>query len=103
MKPSDDKAVLLDPTGAWMRILFESIDDAIFVHDLEGNILEANPAATRRLGYKRDELLEMNTRDIDDPTFAQGFGTRLQRQLEQKRLHFEGRHRAKDGRVIPVD
>jgi PAS domain S-box-containing protein len=37
----------------WTRVLFEVIDDAVFVHDLAGNILEANPAACRRVGYTR--------------------------------------------------
>src|SRR5436309_845113 len=35
------------------RELFEAIDDAVFVHDLDGRILDANPAACRRLGYTR--------------------------------------------------
>ena len=41
----------------WARALFDGIDDALFVHDLAGNILEANPAACQRLGYPREEML----------------------------------------------
>src|SRR5437899_3210957 len=67
----------------WAQALFDGIDDAVFVHDLEGNILEANPAACRRLGYTHDEMLRLNTRDIDDPELAAGFGQRLQAQLEE--------------------
>jgi two-component system, NtrC family, sensor kinase len=85
------------------RVLFEGIEDAVFVHDLDGRILDANAAACRRLGYDRDEILRLTTRDIDDPEFASGFEDRLRRQVELGRLSFEGRHRAKDGRVIPVD
>jgi PAS domain S-box-containing protein len=87
----------------WAGALFDAIDDAVFVHDQEGNILEANPAACRRLGYSRDELLTLNTRDIDDPDFAAGFQERLHVQLESGTFRCEGRHRTKDGRVIPVD
>src|SRR5712671_1352501 len=47
------------------RALFEAIDDAVFVHDLEGRILDANPAACRRLGYTREELLHLTTQAID--------------------------------------
>src|SRR5690349_10842782 len=50
-------------TMDWTRALFEAIDDAVFIHDADGNILDANPAACRRLGYTRDELLRLNTRD----------------------------------------
>ncbi len=85
------------------RALFEGIEDAILVHDMEGQILDVNPAACRRLGYTRDELLSMTTNDVDLPEFAAGFGDRLRRQVERGHLSFEVRHRTKDGRVIPVD
>src|SRR5262245_52963665 len=87
----------------WTRSLFEAIDDAVFVHDADGNILEANPAACRRLGYSRAEMLRLNTRDIDDPSFAAGFSQRLKTQLGQGRFRCEGRHRTKEGQIIPVD
>src|SRR2546426_10079399 len=80
------------------RALFEAIDDAVFVHDLEGRILDANPAACRRLGYTREELLRLTTRDIDDPEFASHYKERLQKQLAEGRLACEGRHLTKDGR-----
>lgn len=87
----------------WTRVLFEAIDDAVFVHDEAGNILEANPAACRRLGYTRDELLRLNTRDIDAPEFAAGFKSRLQSQLASGVMRVEGIHRTKHGRRIHVD
>jgi PAS domain S-box-containing protein len=88
---------------SWAWALFEGIDDAVFVHDLQGRILEANRAACRRLGYTRDELLRLTTADIDDPEFAAAFQERLGRQLSEGHFQCEGRHRSKDGRVIPVD
>ncbi len=90
-------------SGDWQHALFEAIDDAVFVHDHRGNILEANPAACLRLGYTRDELLRLNTRDIDDPNFAAGFQDRLAAQVVKGSYRFEGRHRTKDGRIVPVD
>jgi PAS domain S-box-containing protein len=87
----------------WAQALFEGIDDAVFVHDLQGRILEANPAACQRLGYTREELLRLSTSDIDAPEFAEGFGERLRQQLSTGGVRCEGRHRTKDGRVIPVD
>jgi PAS domain S-box-containing protein len=85
------------------RALFEGIEDAVFVHDLHGNILDANPSACRRLGYSREEILRLTTSDVDDPSFAAGFENRLQQQLQHGHLRIEGRHRTKAGRVIPVD
>ncbi|HZZ77760.1 MAG TPA: PAS domain S-box protein, partial [Gemmataceae bacterium] len=90
-------------TDTWTRVLFEAIDDAVFVHDEAGNILDANPAACRRLGYTRDELLRLNTRDIDAPEFAAGFQNRLRSQLATGGMRCEGVHRTKSGRRIHVD
>ncbi len=86
-----------------LRALFEGIEDAVFVHDLEGRILDANPAASRKLGYTHEEFLRLNTLDIDAPDFSVGFEDRLETQLRLGRLSCEGRHRTKDGRLIPVD
>ncbi len=41
------------------RELFESAHDAIWVHDLSGNIIAANKAAASLTGYSMDELLGM--------------------------------------------
>jgi two-component system NtrC family sensor kinase len=85
------------------RALFDGIHDAVFVHDEEGRILDANPAACRQLGYSREELLEMTTSQIDVPEFAAGFQERLRRQLLEGTLSCEGLHRTKNGRIIPVE
>jgi two-component system, NtrC family, sensor kinase len=85
------------------RALFYGIHDAVFVHDQEGNILDTNPAACQQLGYSREELIGMNTSQIDVPEFAAGFAERLKRQLQEGRLTCEGMHRTKAGKLIPVE
>ena len=85
------------------RALFDGIHDAVFVHDQEGRILDANPAACRQLGYSRAELLRMTTSQIDVPEFAAGFQERLRQQLREGTLTCEGLHRTKNGRIIPVE
>ena len=85
------------------RALFEGIEDVVVVHDYEGRILDANPAALKRFGWTREELLRLNTSDVDAPGFAEGFQERLEVQVERGFARFEGRHKTKDGRVIPVE
>src|SRR5262245_5859219 len=103
--PPGEPAVIDPPRDlrGWAGALVDAIDDAVFVHDVDGNILEANPAACRRLGYTREELLRLKTKDIDAPEFAQGFQDRLGAQLRSGSFRCEGVHRARDGRLIPVD
>jgi PAS domain S-box-containing protein len=87
----------------WARALFDSMDDAAFIHDYAGNIIEVNDSACRRLGYTREEMLRMNTKDIDDPNFAANFSSRLGQQKKHGQFRCEGSHKTKDGRTIAVD
>ena len=49
------------------RDLVENSHDLICTHDLQGQILSANPAATKLLGIAPDALVKMNLRDILAP------------------------------------
>ncbi len=49
------------------RQLFESAHDAIWIHDLEGNILSANKATETLMGYSMGELRHMNVKDFLSP------------------------------------
>ena len=46
------------------RQLFENANDAIWVHDLEGNIIAANEAAGKLVGYSVKELTKMNVKNF---------------------------------------
>ena len=52
------------------RDLFENAASAIYVHDLDGNILDANPMAVERMGYTLEELLAKNLHDFIAPASA---------------------------------
>ncbi len=42
------------------RYLFDNASDAIWIHDMKGEILDANKASEKLTGYTRRELLGMN-------------------------------------------
>ncbi len=46
------------------RALFQSSQDAIFLRDISGNILEANEAAMRMYGYDNEELKRLSLFDL---------------------------------------
>ena len=85
--------------------LFEESDDAVFITDpREDRILDANAAASRLLGYTREEYLSLTIPALDptmnDPmeweanvTHLRTFGSRI----------LEGLHRRKDGSIFPVE
>jgi PAS domain S-box-containing protein len=49
------------------RTIFESSPDAIFIEDLEGNVLDANPAACRLHGLRHDQLVGMHVSALVPP------------------------------------
>lgn len=54
----------LKKSQEYLNTIFNSVNDAIFVHDLYGNILDTNKTSTDMFGYSREELINMNIRNI---------------------------------------
>jgi len=85
------------------RSLVDNTPDALFLHDLKAHILDVNQTAVERYGYAREELLGMTTADIDPDYVHREDGGRFWTQLnEDGQIRFEGRHRRKDGTILPV-
>ncbi len=86
------------------RSLFEHANDAILVSDPQTHcILDANETTGRRLGYTRDELLQMKATEITHPArlpFQKDIYAALE---ETGETMFEGIHLHKDGSAIPVE
>ncbi|HYU47254.1 MAG TPA: PAS domain S-box protein, partial [Terriglobales bacterium] len=53
------------------RAMFESAAIGISICNLEGHMLEVNPAVTRMLGYSREELVGMHPRELHPGDFVQ--------------------------------
>jgi PAS domain S-box-containing protein len=91
---------------AALRLAYFSINHAdatIFQIDPQARLLYVNDAACRTLGYSREELLSMTIHDID-PNFSESIWKAHWNELRQKKhMNFEGTHKTKDGRIIPVD
>jgi PAS domain S-box-containing protein len=85
------------------RKLFNNANDAIFIHDFEGNFLEVNQKGEEYTGYTRKELLNMNVADIDSPDTAKMISSRLNELKRSKVQLFEATHVTKSGESIPVE
>ncbi|HEX5851318.1 MAG TPA: PAS domain S-box protein [Rubrobacter sp.] len=83
--------------------LVEQAADAIFVHDLEGRLVDVNRQACVSLGYTREELLGMSVADVET-SFRAGSLGKLWKQISSGTpLTLEGAHRRKDGTTFPVE
>lgn len=85
------------------RNLFELSNDAIFIHDLDGNILDCNIRATEMMGYSRGQMLRMTFRDFDLRPDHPKLLTALQSIAHLKQHRFETRFKKFDDDVIDVE
>ncbi|MBI4865227.1 MAG: PAS domain S-box protein, partial [Candidatus Riflebacteria bacterium] len=90
------------------RLFFNGITDAVFVHGvtdegLPGQFVAVNDLACRRLGYTRQELLQLTPLDIDAPESTVNVRSITESLQRGESRLFEQIHVAKDGRRIPVE
>ncbi len=85
------------------RMIVKNINDALYIHDFVGVILDVNEQACKMLGYTRTELIGANLSEIDSEEDAQQLTKRMERLLEKGAILFEGQHVRKDGSLIPVE
>ncbi len=81
----------------------EHTADSAFWMTSDARFIYVNEAACRSLGYTRNELLTMSVYDID-PAFTKETWSAYWKVLKQlKTITFESIHKAKDGKVFPVE
>ncbi|RUR18343.1 PAS domain S-box protein [Legionella sp. km535] len=76
--------------------------DAIFVHDLNGVILDVNNEACISLGYSRQELINSFVWEIEIAITQETIKQNIIK-LTYGPFNLEGLHRRKDGSTFPVD
>lgn len=85
------------------RVLFENAGDAIFVHEFEGRFVDVNHAACERLGYTKEELLQLTPQEIESKEAARHVPQQTQTIQRQGKAFFHSEHMTKDGQTIPVE
>ena len=86
--------------------LLENVDDAVYILDRQGNVLEANEAAYSQLGYKPEQFFELNLTDIIPADDAALIINQLGKNIEQhplQKITVETSHAKIDGDPIPVE
>ncbi|HMN50025.1 MAG TPA: PAS domain S-box protein [Ignavibacteriaceae bacterium] len=90
------------------KMLFNSANDAVFVTQLSeektyGDFIEVNEIACKRLGYSKDEFLNLSPSAIVSPQCIDDFNINMERLLKEGHTIYDIVHRAKDKKLIPVE
>jgi PAS domain S-box-containing protein len=85
------------------QISVDRASDAIEWVDKTGRLVYANEAATRLLGYSREELLEKHVWDLDVAITQENWPDEWERINALCPVVMEGRVRSKDGQIHPVE
>ena len=84
------------------RSIVENTNDAVYIHTLDGTILDVNDNACRMSGYSREELVGAGLAKIDKG-WRSPENPDLDTLIRTDKNVFERENIRKDGRVIPVE
>lgn len=85
------------------RGLFESSADMLFLLDLDGTILEVNPAACAGYSYAREELVGRNVSTVVDPAHRRSFTHALESVGADASVDVESVDTRRDGTTMNVE
>lgn len=82
--------------------LLQSINDAVYILDKNGNIVQANDTFCKMLGYSISELLQLNAKDYNASWNQEKILSTIN-ELRGKTEIFELLHRRKDGTTFDAE
>ncbi|MHA2271471.1 MAG: PAS domain S-box protein [Candidatus Hodarchaeales archaeon] len=85
------------------RSLFHFSNDGIFIHDLEGKIIDVNKKALGLLGYSKDELLALTIADLHPPQMLEKSRTAFMGISQAGYVNFEIDFQKKNGETFSAD
>lgn len=85
------------------RILFEHAPDAIFVEDMDGYVLDVNPAACQLHNMERNELLGKHVTELVPPEIRASVRERFPQWNTHVLRSYESFSYTRDGRTVPVE
>jgi PAS domain S-box-containing protein len=85
------------------HLVFETIDDFMFILDSEGKIIKTNPVVERRLGYTQKELSGMSVPEVHPPERREEAAAIVSDMLAGKIEFCPVPLYKKNGEIIPVE
>ena len=93
----------LEKSEARYRNIAENINDALYLHDFQGNIIDVNQQACLMTGYEREELVGSHLRQLLTPEAAIKLPRNIKLLQKTGKAIFESADRHKNGTIIPVE
>lgn len=85
------------------RNIVSNLNDALYLYDFKGKILDANENACRMVGYKKSELIGASLRKVDSEVERSMMKERMRELIRNGKITFDGEHIRKDGTHVPVN
>jgi len=93
----------LNESEALFKGIFRNAIDGIYVENMAGKIIDANPAACKMLGYTRKELVGLNVSAILPEEVSSKLPDLVDTLLKKGSVSIETLNVKKDGTLIPVE
>lgn len=98
------KQTLLKESEQRFEIILQTLPCAVFVHDINGNIIQVNRKSCEYTGYTRNELLNMSVSDIDHSSNERNDSGKIWKTLHNgSNVKIQSLHFRKDGSHFPVE
>lgn len=88
---------------AQYRGIFEATTDGLFINDMEGNLVEANPAAYKMHGYSYEEFMRLSPQDYIHPDYHGLVPEFIETLKAGKEYRSQGVDIRKDGTLFHID
>lgn len=90
------------------QLLFNNSNDSIMVHKMDENnfptnFIEVNETACRSYGYTKEEFRKLSPKDLDVGMEPEDYERIVNELLREHQVVFQGLHKVKTGRHIPVE
>ncbi|MGD8624137.1 MAG: GAF domain-containing protein [Anaerolineae bacterium] len=93
----------LDQSQTNLQAMFDSLQDFLFVLDMEGQILDINPVVSKRLGYSKAELIGESVLQVHPPEKREEAAAIVTEMIAGKTDSCPVPVMARDGTKIPVE
>ncbi|HII80934.1 MAG TPA: PAS domain S-box protein [Methanosarcina sp.] len=85
------------------RSLIEQLSDAVFVRNLDGQILEVNDSASKMLGYSKEDLKKMNVHELLLPEIRNKGQEAMKRLENDGTVRGDAKYLTAKGNIIDVE